>query len=86
MLKLQHLTPSDHEEAARLLKQVQDDLTALISIVARAPFTDAVLRVQKRVQETLIDPLRDAHFEGRCEPAHTPPGTLYPSVGYGIRK
>ena len=70
---LKHLTEADHIEAARLLSQVQRDLHALARIVKRAPFTDRVLRVQKSVQERLIDPLR------REESAAD-----YPSVYYAI--
>jgi hypothetical protein len=86
MLKLDHLSMSNHEEAARLVKQVQDDLDALTRIVERAPFTDTVLRVQKRVQESVVDPLNEA-FQRRddVEPRHHGK-SLYPSVGYSVQR
>lgn len=86
MLKLDHLNVAQHQEAAKLLRRVQDDLSEIGRIIHRAPATDAVLRVQKRVQETLIDPLNEALT--RCsdysiDQDHLEP--LYPSVSYGVR-
>lgn len=60
MLRLDHLTLADHAEAARLLAHIQSDLTQLATLVNRAPFSGATLRVQARIQETLIEPLREA--------------------------
>jgi hypothetical protein len=76
-LKLSHLTRDDHEELARLLNQMQDNLTAAARIVRRAPFTDRMLNAAKHVQERLIDPLREAwddKWGGRTNP--------YQSIGY----
>src|SRR4051812_23056180 len=39
VLKLSHLSRAEHEEAAKLLSRVQEDLAALTRIVRRAPFT-----------------------------------------------
>jgi hypothetical protein len=90
VLKLDHLTLADHEEAARLLRQVQDNLHALQRMVHRAGFADATARCQKRIQETLIDPL-DQALERRNEAAMFDRTTalsvrrdLYPSVYYAI--
>lgn len=49
MLKLDHLSREDHEQAAALLRRVQDDLLELTHVVC-----------QKAIQERLIDPLRDS--------------------------
>lgn len=77
-LALKHLSKDDHQNAAELLIQAQDNLRAVSHIVSRASFTDRTLRAMKIVQESLIDPLREAAFEHQKEPAA--PG--YPSVGY----
>jgi hypothetical protein len=73
-MKLAHLSRAEHEQLASTLSRVQSDLKSLTTIVGRAPFTDEVLRVQKRVQERIIDPLRQV-----SELPH------YPNVGYPIR-
>lgn len=86
MLKLDHLNISEHQEAGKLLRRVQDDLSEISRIIHRAPAADAVLRVQKRIQETLIDPLNEALTgcsDYSIDQDHREP--LYPSVGYGIR-
>ena len=89
-LKLDHLSVEQHEEAARLLRQVQDNLHALQRLVHRAGFADATARCQKRIQETLIDPL-DQALERRNEAPTFDRTTeltvrrgLYPSVYYAI--
>lgn len=82
MLPLKHLTKDEHAEAARLLSQIQDELRALTRIVQRAPFTDRVMRVQKSVQERLIDPLREAemeHLDIRSDVG-------YPGVSYAVAR
>lgn len=56
-LKLAHLTEEQHLKLAELLSQAQQLLGETCKIVQRAPFTDEVLRVEKRLQENLIDPL-----------------------------
>lgn len=86
MLKLDHLSVAEHQDAARLLRRVQNDLSGIARIIQRAPATDALLRIQKRVQETLIDPLNEALI--RCsgysiDQDHKEP--IYPSVGYRTR-
>lgn len=86
MVKLDHLSLHDHEEAAKLLKQIDDDLTALKRIVQRAPFTDAAMRVQKRIQETLTDPLREALDQRDDVPDEHRRKGLYPSAHYSIRR
>ncbi len=86
-MKLDHLTNEDHEKAARLLNEVQNNLATLSRIVGRAPWTDRTLRVQKAVQERLIDPLREARDTGR-ERGGQPPerDSIYPSVYYSVRR
>jgi hypothetical protein len=74
-LKLDHLSRVEHEDLAARLTRIQDDLTYLTRLVHRAPFTDEVLRCQKRIQERIIDPLREAS-DGLPH---------YPNVGYGVR-
>ena len=77
-LPLKHLTAEDHAEAARLVNRIQRDLQQLARLISRREFTDQVLRVQKNIQETLIDPLcedKEARF-GRDE--------SYPSIGYWV--
>lgn len=81
MLKLDHLCRVEHEEAAKLLARVQDDLRALTRIVRRAPFTDRVMRCQKGVQERLIDPLKEAADKQGYDDG---PKSIYPSVYYAI--
>jgi uncharacterized lipoprotein YehR (DUF1307 family) len=91
-LKLDHLTIDQHEEAARLLRQVQDNLKELQRIVLRAPFADATARCQKRIQETLIDPLKEAlerqtealMFDRTRAVEVDARRRLYPSVYYAI--
>jgi hypothetical protein len=46
-------------------------------IVNRAPFTDQVMRVQRAVQETLIDPLREAEADSN---------SAYPNVGHMVAR
>lgn len=78
---LAHLSAGQHHDAADLAKQVQDTLGQLSRIVGRAAFTDDTLRVQKAVQELLIDRLSaawDVNSHGERE-------NPYPSVGYGIK-
>ncbi len=82
-LKLDHLSKAEHEDAAKLLNRVQDDLKALTCIVYRAPFTDQTMRIQKAVQELLIDPLSEA--ANRCGADNGQPG-IYPSVYYAGRR
>jgi len=84
-LKLGHLSMEDHEQASELLMQVQRALSALTRIVKRAPFTDTVLRAEKHVQETLIDPLNKAlvDLNGGVNPKY--PNGIYPSVYYAIK-
>lgn len=77
-MKLNHLTDRDHAEAARLLREVQDNLGALARIIDRAPFTDRVMRIQKAVQERLIDPLKEMSDIPEKR------DSLYPSVYYVI--
>ena len=81
MLKLDHLSNEDHEAVAKLLDQVQRDLNSVSRIVRRAPFTDQVLRCQKRVQERLIDPLQEAADTHGFDSG---PTSIYPSVYYAI--
>jgi hypothetical protein len=59
-LQLMHLTRDEHRELARLLNQVEDNLTAATRIVSRALFTDRVLYIAGTVQTRLIDPLSEA--------------------------
>lgn len=81
MLKLSHLCRVEHEQAAEILNRVQDDLKSLTRIVQRAPFTDRTMRIQKAVQERLIDPLRDAASNSGADEG---PRSIYPSVYYAI--
>lgn len=86
MLKLDHLNVAQHQEAAKLLRRVQDDLSEIGRIIHRAPAINAVMRVQKRIQETLIDPLNDAltrSSDYSIDQDHRDP--MYPSVHYGVR-
>jgi hypothetical protein len=84
---LDHLTDENHQQAARLLNEVQNNLLALSRVVNRAPWTDRVMRVQKAVQERLIDPLSEARDRGR-EQGGLPPerDSIYPSVYYSVRR
>jgi ribosomal 50S subunit-associated protein YjgA (DUF615 family) len=59
-LKLTHLTRDQHLELARLLNQVEDNLTAATRIVSRAQFTDRMLYIARTVQTRLIEPLSEA--------------------------
>jgi hypothetical protein len=81
MLKLDHLSREDHERAAALLRFIQHDLQELARVVARAPFTDRVMRCQKAIQERLIDPLRETPCARDMENGET---RLYPSVYYAV--
>jgi hypothetical protein len=82
-LSLSHLSVAEHQELARLLSRVQDDLRATTAIVQRAPFTDRVLRCQKSVQESLIDELLFAWDAANPERWKEQP---YPSVYYATRR
>ena len=72
--KFRHLSRDDHIIAATLTRQAQETLDALAKLVNRAPYTDRTLRVQRDVQEKLIDPLREAWDESEQNP--------YQSIGY----
>lgn len=80
MKTITHLTTEQHQRAAELLNQAQDNLRELTSIVSRAPFTDQTLRVGKAIQEVLIDPLREAWDNDHTRDLH---GSPYQSVSYG---
>lgn len=82
-MKLGHLSAGEHAELARLLTRVQEDLKEATIIVKRAPFTDAVMRCQKRVQEALIDPLHNAWDAANPERYRDQP---YPSVYYAVHR
>lgn len=79
-IKAAHLTATQHREVARLLKQAQDSLLAASRIVDRALYTDRALYAAGTVQEWMIDPLRDAWYDGTRDGDNP-----YPSVGYGRR-
>jgi hypothetical protein len=83
-LKLDHLTLSDHTILARRLREIQDDLAALRPIVQRVPFSEQTMLVQKRIQESLIDPLSEAlgRLDER-EDRHRQKD-LYPAVHYAV--
>jgi hypothetical protein len=85
-MKLDHLTDEDHAEAARLLKEVQDNLKSLTRVVGRAPWTDRVMLVMKGVQERLIDPLSQARDTSRERREIYAREEVYPSVYYSVRR
>jgi hypothetical protein len=87
-LKLTHLTRNQHRKLARLLNQVEDNLTAATRIVSRATFTDRVLYIAGTVQTRLIEPLRDAWGQLSDEQAEDlldrgGCSDPYQNVGYG---
>jgi hypothetical protein len=82
-----HLTTEQHQEAARLLNQAQDNLDQLSRIVSRARYTDQALRIGKAIQELLIDPLREGWDADPAriwdaDPARIIEENPYQSVGY----
>ena len=75
----QKMTDQDHRKAADILTQIQ----ALIDQLGNIPGAVNVrqkLRVQKAVQERLIDPLREDWDEGDHPYLDEP----YPNVHYGV--
>jgi hypothetical protein len=83
-MKLSHLTREQHLEAARLLIEAQERLDAVARAIGRAPYTDASLMVAKRIQETLIDQLRQAWDDMYAEHSNDWRDNPYPSVGYYV--
>jgi hypothetical protein len=73
------MTTEQHQQAAALVNQAQDNLNALTRIVRRAPFTDQTMTIMKAIQERLIDPLREAWDADPSRALHDNP---YQSVGY----
>jgi len=86
-IKLTQLTQAEHAELARLFRRIQKDLKSSRRVADRAQFSDQVLRVQKRIQETLIDQLREAWQETHKTPEDSsgPWGQEGLSVEYGER-
>jgi hypothetical protein len=82
-VRLDHLTEAEHAELARILGVVQELLDLAVPIVARSPWTDKVVRVQKAVQERLINPLRETHDDMRYRLKQPEDRSgMYPAVGY----
>lgn len=60
--RLKPLSREDHEEAARLLNEVQAQLRQVSALLADhlgASYVDKVLRVQRDVMNKLVQPLRN---------------------------
>ena len=80
-LKLKHLTEDQHDQAAKLITEIQERIRALEEIVLRAPFTDRGLNLSSHLQERIANPLADA-YEELCHALRKHADERYYRVGY----